>query len=226
MEITPRVHQVDGMHGNCYIVLRDGLILIDTGMPGTSGRILSYVRENLKRDPSEIHTILLTHFHIDHTGNVAELKKAAKAKVAIHGEDALYLAGEKPMPVPRGRRSLLFRILRRFRRLTPVRADILLKEGDTIAGLTCIHTPGHTPGSTCFYDPEGKVILAGDAVITAGGVVHGPSEEFSADVLQGRKSLGKIAHLDFEVLLSGHGEPVRPGASGRLREFLEREKEG
>jgi glyoxylase-like metal-dependent hydrolase (beta-lactamase superfamily II) len=226
MEITPAVHQVEGMHGNCYIVVKDGLVLVDTGVPRSERKILSYVRGTLRRDPSEIRTILLTHFHVDHTGNVAALKKAVNAKVAIHEGDAPYLSGEKPMPVPKARRSLLFRILRRFFRVKPVRADIILRDGDTIAGLTCIHTPGHTPGSTCFHDREGKVVFAGDAVITAGGVIHGPSEEFSADVLQGHASLEKIARLDFEVLLSGHGEPVRPGAAERLREFLDKEKSG
>ena len=224
MEITPAVHLVGAMRGNCYVVIRGGLVLIDTGMPGNSRKILAYLRETLGREPSEIHTILLTHFHVDHTGNVAELKKSSNAKVAIHEGDAPYLSGEKPMPLPKGRRSFLFRILRPFLKFTPVQPDILLKEGDTVAGLTCIHTPGHTPGSTCFLDPAEKVIFVGDAILTPGGAIHGPSEEFSADISRARRSLEKIASLDFEVLLSGHGDPVLPGAAGRLREFLEKER--
>jgi glyoxylase-like metal-dependent hydrolase (beta-lactamase superfamily II) len=224
MEILPGVHRVGGIHGNCYLVLRDGLILIDTGMPGSSGKILSYVRETLALEPSAIHTILLTHFHIDHTGNVAQLRKLTKAKVAIHELDAAYLSGEKPMPVPESRRSFLARILRIFFGFTPVHADILLKDGDIAAGFTCIHTPGHTPGSSCFHDPVERVIFVGDAILTAGGGIHGPSEEFSADLLEGRRSLEKIARLDFDTLLCGHGEPIRTGASERLREFLEKEK--
>jgi glyoxylase-like metal-dependent hydrolase (beta-lactamase superfamily II) len=220
MEILPGVHQVEGMHGNCYLVVREGLVLIDTGMPGNSRRILSYIRKTLKQDASEIHTILLTHFHIDHTGNVAELRKTGSAKVAIHEGDAPYLSGEKPMPVPKARRSLLMRIFRFFVRFTPLRPDIILKDEDTIAGLTCIHTPGHTPGSSCFYDPGKRVIFVGDALVTPGGVIHGPVEEYSADPARARASVEKIANLDFEILLSGHGEPVRPGAAGRVREFL------
>ena len=225
MEITPQVHQVGGMHGNCYVVVRDGLVLIDTGMPENGPKILSFVRDNLRRDPSEIHTILLTHFHIDHTGNVAELKNATGAKVAIHEGDAPYLSGEKPMPVPK-KRSLLMRILRFFVRVTPVKPDIVLHDGDIIAGFTCVHTPGHTPGSTCFHDPAGKVIFVGDAIVTPGGTIHAPVEEYSADPAQGRRSLEKIAPLEFEILLSGHGEPVRPGAAGRVKEFLGRERGG
>ena len=33
MEIIPGIHQVDGVNGNCYIIVRDKLILIDTGLP-------------------------------------------------------------------------------------------------------------------------------------------------------------------------------------------------
>jgi glyoxylase-like metal-dependent hydrolase (beta-lactamase superfamily II) len=226
MEITPQVHQIEGMHGNCYIVVRDGLVLVDTGMPGNSRRILSYIRGTLGRDPSEIHTILLTHFHIDHTGNVAELKRVGNPRVAIHEGDAPYLSGEKPMPAPKVQRSLIVRILRHFLRFTPVRADVILRDGDVIGGLTCIHTPGHTPGSSCFHDSRGRVIFVGDAIVTPGGAVHGPIEEYSVDPARAGASVEKIANLDFDILLSGHGEPVRPGAAGRVREFLEQERRG
>ncbi|HUK37916.1 MAG TPA: MBL fold metallo-hydrolase [Methanomicrobiales archaeon] len=221
MEIIPGVHRVEGMHGNSYLVERDGgLVLIDTGMPGSAGKILSCVRDGLGKEPTAIGTILLTHYHIDHTGSVAKLAAGTKAKVAIHEGDAPYLAGEKQMPVPKVRRSVFFRILRFFVRFTPVRPDIVLRDGDTIAGFTCIHTPGHTPGSACFYDPQKKVIFVGDATVTFGGAIQGPVAEYSADPAQARASLGKIANLDFDTLLSGHGEPVKPGAAAKLREFL------
>jgi glyoxylase-like metal-dependent hydrolase (beta-lactamase superfamily II) len=219
MEIAPGVHQVEGMHGNCYLVARQGLALIDTGMPGNAGKIASFVRGTLGKNPSEIHTILLTHFHIDHTGNVAELRRVTNAKVAIHEGDAPYLSGEKPMPAPK-KGSFLTGILRSFIRAAPVKPDIVLHDGDTIAGFTCIHTPGHTSGSICFYDPQMKVIFVGDATVTPGGVIHGPVPEYSTDPVQAMASLQKIASLDFDTLLSGHGEPVTPGAAGKVKEFL------
>lgn len=219
MEIVPGVHQIERMHGNSYLVVGDGLVLIDTGMPGNAGNITSCVRGTLGKEPSNIHTILLTHFHIDHIGNVAELRRITNAQVAIHEADAPYLSGEKPMPMPK-KRSLLRKILRFFIRAAPVKPDLILHDGDTIAGFTCVHTPGHTPGSTCFHDPERKVIFVGDAIVTPGGAIHGPVDEFSLDAARGRVSLNKIANLDFDILLSGHGEPVRPGAAARVREFL------
>ena len=220
MEITLRVHRIDGMRGNCYLIDRDGLVLIDTGLPRTAGRILAFIHDTLHREPSELRTILLTHYHMDHVGNVPALVRATGAQVVIHEGDAPYLSGERPMPLPPWPRSLLIRMVKPFLGWSPVRPDILLRDGDTIAGLTCIHTPGHTPGSICLFDPEGKVLFSGDTLLTERGRIQGPSERSSARQEEATRSLARIASLDFEILLPGHGEPVGPEASARLREFL------
>ena len=41
MEIVPGIHQVDGVNGNCFIIVRDDLTLIDTGMPKNSAKIVN-----------------------------------------------------------------------------------------------------------------------------------------------------------------------------------------
>ena len=61
MEIISGIHQIRGRFVNCYLVLNDnGIMLIDTGMPGTSSKIISYVEENLKRNPQDIKSIVIT----------------------------------------------------------------------------------------------------------------------------------------------------------------------
>ena len=41
MEIVPGIHQIDGVNGNCFIIVRNGLTLIDTGgMPRNSAKIV------------------------------------------------------------------------------------------------------------------------------------------------------------------------------------------
>ena len=220
MEITSRIHRIDGMRGNCYLIDRDSLVLIDTGLPRTSGRTLAYIRNTLHRTPADLRTIILTHYHMDHVGNVPALAKATGARVAIHEADAPYLSGERAMPLPPWPRSVLIRMVKPFLGWSPVRPGILLRDGDTLAGLTCVHTPGHTPGSICLFDPEEKVLFTGDALLTPGGRIQEPSERFSARQEEARRSLSKIASLDFDILLSGHGEPVGPEASAMLREFL------
>jgi len=218
MEIVPGIHQVEGVNGNCFIIVRDDLTLIDTGMPKNSAKIVKYIQDVLKRKPSEIKTIVLTHFHVDHVGDAFDLKKLSGAKVAIHKKDADYVSGRKTPPVPRGVMGLIFKVLMPlFFRSKPVEPDIKLNDGDTIAGLTCIHTPGHTPGSICLFDPASKILFAGDLLRFDGiSIKTGP---LALDTREVQQSINKIAALDFDIMLPGHGIPLRPDASVKVREF-------
>ena len=219
MEIIPGIHQIDGVNGNCYVIARDGLILIDTGLPRNSKKILSYIQDTLNRKPSEISTIILTHYHIDHTGNVYELKNLSGAKVAIHEADADFVSGRKPIPTPKGGLGILYRLLGIFFRSSLVEPDIILKNGDTIAGFTCIHTPGHTPGSICLFDPVSKVLFAGDILRYDGVKISGAPPQFTMDMGEAQRSIIMIATLDFDILLCGHGIPLKSGAAEKVRNF-------
>jgi glyoxylase-like metal-dependent hydrolase (beta-lactamase superfamily II) len=221
MEIVPGIHQIDGVHGNCYIIVRDGLILIDTGLPRNSKKIMSYIQDTLKRTPSDLSTIILTHYHIDHTGNVSELKNLSGARVAVHEEDADFVSGTKPHPAPKGRLGLPFRLLGIFFRPAFVEPDIRLKNGDTIAGLTCIHTPGHTPGSICLFDPVANVLFAGDILKYDGEKISGAPPQFTMDSGEAQRSITMIATLDFNILLCGHGIPLTSGAAEKVRIFAQ-----
>jgi hydroxyacylglutathione hydrolase len=219
MEIIPGIHQVDGVNGNCYVIVRDKLILIDTGLPRNSKKIMSYIQDTLKRTPSDLSTIILTHYHIDHSGNVYELKNLSGAKVAVHEADADYVSGRKSHPAPKGGLGLLYRLLGMFFRSGFVEPDIRLKNGDTIAGLTCIHTPGHTPGSICLLDPVSKVLFAGDLLRYDGVKISGAPPQFTMDMGEAQRSIIMIAMLDFDILLSGHGIPLTSGAAEKVRNF-------
>ena len=194
MEIVPGIHQIDGINGNCYVIVGDGLTLIDTGLSHGSAQILAYLRNVLQKNPSDVTTIILTHFHIDHTGNVVELKKASGARVAIHAADADYVSGKKARPSLKGARGLLMTVLGSlFFRTQDFQPDILLADGDTIAGLACIHTPGHTPGSICLLDPGTKVLFAGDLLRYDGVKIEGPPPQFTPDMGEAIQSVKKIA---------------------------------
>ena len=205
MKVAEGVHRIDGVRvSNVYLVsVEDGLLLVDTGIPGNAKRILAFI-ERLGRRPDELRTIVLTHWHIDHVGSVAELKRLTGAQVAIHELDAPVLAGrERPA---KGRRAMA--VITRLFRLRPVTADLLLRDGDRIGGLEVVHVPGHTAGSIVLRRDDG-VVFSGDALL---GDRHGgtrpPDPGLSLDPARARASAGKIRALGFTLLLPGHGRPA------------------
>lgn len=216
MEILEGIHHVDCVNANVYVVVDGkGLTVIDTGMPGSSGRILKYI-EKMGRQPTDVSTIVLTHFHIDHTGSAHELRKQTNARLAVHEKDVDFVAGRKSQPKPK---NILFRAVSPFIKFTPVIPDIILNENDRLGRLVVIHTPGHTAGSMSLYEPERRVLFVGDAIRFTDKKLTGPPEQFTADMKEAAKSIGKISELDFDVMLCGHGGPLKPDASGRVKEF-------
>jgi len=218
-EILPGVYRVPNVNGNCYLLDRGGLVLIDSGMPRSSSKIISFIQDTLRRDPRELKYIILTHYHMDHVGSVADLVELTGAEVAIHEADADYLSGAVRPPPPCGVMGLVLRIMMVFFPSKPADPDILLHDGDQIAGLVCIYTPGHTPGSICLYDPESKVLFVGDTLTTRKGIISSPPSAATHDMAEARESVKRIDSLDVNVLLSGHGEPVTGQVAGKIREY-------
>lgn len=219
MEVTKGVHQVDEVNCNVYVIVNgQELIVVDTGMPRSTEKIVDCVR-SIGWQPSNISTIVLTHCHVDHVGSAYELKKLTNAKIAIHEDDADFAARKKPLPRPKGVVGVLFRAASVFFKFTPVQPDITLKENDRLGKLTVIHTPGHTPGSISLYDPGRSVLFVGDAMRFDQGKVSGPPEWFTLDHEQAVRSIDRISQLNFDVMLSGHGDPLKPDASERVKQF-------
>lgn len=91
----PSIHNLGGKIVNYYLVENDDeIILIDTGLPGNSSKIINYVEKNLKRNPDDIKTIMITHNHFDHVGGLSKIKEITGAQVAIHPDDADYIRGK------------------------------------------------------------------------------------------------------------------------------------
>jgi glyoxylase-like metal-dependent hydrolase (beta-lactamase superfamily II) len=216
LKIAEGVHQVDGVNCNVYLV-EDGnkLTLIDTGLPRSDKKIEKYI-ENLGRKPTEVSTIVLTHFHIDHVGSAKKMKELTSAKVAVHEADADYVAKKRAPPKPK---NLMMKALGSVVKAAPVDIDIVLKDGDKVGRLVVIHTPGHSEGSISLLDTERKVMFVGDAVRFIDGKVQGPPPRFTPDEAKAKESIGKISTFDFNIMLSGHGQPLTENASQKIKEF-------
>jgi hydroxyacylglutathione hydrolase len=80
-----------------------------------------------------------------------------------------------------------------------------------------IHSPGHSPGSVCFFWPDEKVLFTGD-VVFKGGIGRTDLPGGNGQAL--KESIKRIATLDAEYVLSGHGDIVT-GKDGVKANFEE-----
>jgi glyoxylase-like metal-dependent hydrolase (beta-lactamase superfamily II) len=216
MKITDEICQIEGVNCNVYLA-EDGdkLILIDAGLPRSDKKILKAVKD-FGRKPEDVTTIIITHFHIDHIGSLKKMKQATNAKVAAHELDSDYIAGLRSAPKPK---NLMVKALTSLMKADPVEVDIKLKNNDKVGRLIVVFTPGHSEGSISLFDPERKVMFVGDAVRYVDGKIQGPPERFTLDPQKAKESIEHIATFDFDIMLSGHGQPLMYEASKKVREF-------
>jgi len=102
------------------------------------------------------------------------------------------------------------------------RPDKDLKEGDVIkignSTLSVIETPGHTPGSVCFYDEKNKILISGDTLFR-GSV--GRTDLPGGDMNKLMNSLKKLMELpDETVVYSGHGPTTTIGEEKRTNPYI------
>jgi metallo-beta-lactamase class B len=136
-----------GTKGLCVFLVKttEGLIVINTAMPGSGPMIEASVRK-LGFDPKDMRLLLAGHAHIDHVGGHAYLQRLSGARVAmIEEERALVESG--------GTLDFHYAAYREFQ-FEPVKVDRVFGDGEMIklgdVAITALLTPGHTKGSTTF----------------------------------------------------------------------------
>lgn len=203
-----RVYSIPMGLVQAYLIETDvGIGLVDAGMPGFERRVLRQM-ESLGRP--DLRLIFITHAHLDHYGSAGALRKLTGAPVAIHRADAESMAqGQTPLGSVRGRGRLvkaLIPLLQRALRPEPTEADLLLTDGDSLLdfGLDArvLHTPGHTPGSSCLIVEE-RHAFVGD-LLSATGQLHA-QQFFAHDWSQIPESLARLQAQNPEWVYPGHG---------------------
>ncbi len=224
-QIVPGVYAVPLGAVNAFLIDEPGdLTLIDTGTPGSAEKILQAMRA-IGKQPADVRHILVTHCHADHAGSLAELKQATGAPAYMHPNDAAMVrVGQtmRPMtPAPNLIARILVPFFMRFapRTIPPVAIEHEVNDGMQLlaaGGLKAIHAPGHCAGQLVFLWPRhGGVLFAADS---ASNIVGLGLSLIYEDLAGGKRSLAKIAHLDFEVACFGHGGAIVGGAASRFRQ--------
>lgn len=101
-----------------------------------------------------------------------------------------------------------------------VHADITVRDGEDLFGLTVVHLPGKTPGEFALLWPERRALLVGDALIAPYGRLGLVAQDKQEDPTLLRRSLARLRGLDFDALLVGDGDPLLSGAKDAVAAVL------
>jgi glyoxylase-like metal-dependent hydrolase (beta-lactamase superfamily II) len=185
---------------------KDELILFDAG----NGKSLSGLFDGMKKlgfSYENIRKIYLTHEHIDHVLGLYSLMEKLKndpPEIFAYTTTAKILQGgerEKIFPGNLGISPEMFGV-----NIKPLNV-IELTPSDTIKiassfSFQIYHTPGHSEGSIVYYEPNKKILIAGDLVFIGGSFGRYDFPDGSLKKLT--KSIEFVNNLDVKYLLPGH----------------------
>jgi glyoxylase-like metal-dependent hydrolase (beta-lactamase superfamily II) len=205
------VHTIKLSLSNCFLVRGKQTLLVDTGSPGESKKILSALAA-LGVRLNDVAGILHTHGHSDHAGSTAELLQHRRIPTAIHPQDAAMVREGKNRTLQP--LSLVATMLLPFvdKPFAPFEPDMVLDESFHSDNMMVVHTPGHTAGSVALVLDNGEAII-GDTIMGGflGGVLM-PSKPdkhyFAEDIIVLHESIKRLMALPAERFYVGHGGPL------------------
>jgi len=197
-----RVGRFTSQINTTCILYRLGGTVIDTGPPNQWRFVRRFLGEK------DVHRVLVTHHHEDHSGNLAPIKRTLNAPLLSPR------AGLEPLS--RGYEVQLYRRLIWGRPLDvepePVPDKIELAGGLSLVALS---TPGHSPDSTCYLEPDRGWLFTGDLFIAARTRYLRLDENLGEHI----ESLRRVLELDFETLLCSHRGVVAEGREALARKL-------
>jgi|Deesub1362A_J573_1020465.scaffolds.fasta_scaffold02173_7 glyoxylase-like metal-dependent hydrolase (beta-lactamase superfamily II) len=201
----------------------EALILVDAGPQERSSELVATLHE--LTHGKGVRAVLLTHGHPDHAGGLTELRLAWNPPVACHTLEAPFVLGQRSYGrIPS--RNVAFWIGEFLMSATPwaVSTPQPLEHGQRIFGMEVLHLPGHTPGQVAFLHHQDRAVICGDVVMNLMGRLSGPPILATPDLAQARRSIARLAELDFEHLLPSHGPPILANGRRALLAYLQRSK--
>ncbi len=156
IDLGNKTYRLEGQGGNITIAVgSDGIIMVDTQFAPLSEKIMAAIKAI---SPLPIKYAILTHFHGDHTGGLANFQKAGVIGLAQDNIRVRLLAGTtngttgNKMPPQTGDA---------IPKETYVGGDKVIEVGGRKAILTHFYN-AHTDGDTGVYFPDANVICTGD----------------------------------------------------------------
>lgn len=185
---------------NCFLLIENSECLIID--PADEA---AFILEEIQRRKLKLVSLLATHGHFDHVLAVGEVQRSIPVPLYLFEEDqflikrlnetAKYFLGFDPYALKPEKYVYL--------------QEKKMKIGEF--NFEIIRTPGHTPGSCCFYFEKENVVFTGDTLFRGGIGRYDFSYSDKKTLL---KSIKKILSLPSETkVLSGHGEQTSVSAA-------------
>ena len=220
---------------NSYVIKTDKRnLIIDTGLDRTE--CLEVMQAGLKKLTIDLRNtdFFITHLHGDHSGLVP--KMATDTSKIYFNQIEMEVLKSKDLfnhvisynlrngfPEDKVTSAFPRRPDRRFGSTRETKLEIK-KDGDAIHvgdySFTCVETAGHSPGHMCLYEPDKKILVAGDHLlidITPGILCH--SDEMNP-LRRYLSSLDKVEKLEVRLVLPGHRRLFK-NHRRRIRELKE-----
>ena len=169
--------ELTAAHSTSTLIRAEGRnIVVDVSTPYMWPAVKTSFRQ-IGIFPEDVDTVILTHTHSDHVGN---LKRYPKAKVYVHK------GGKSEIPGA-----------------TVVEDD----EFQICPGVRMVHTPGHcTEESSVFIEADRRDVCAGDAVPLEGNLKENKAPALNTDRRLALESIERIRRYA-DVVIPGHGAP-------------------
>lgn len=198
-----------------YLVNGEKRVIIDPGPCSSIDRISRCLKDS---NLQNICYIALTHIHLDHGGGSWRLLETlSDAKIYVHPKGAPHLI--KPTKLEESARSLLGKRVDDYGEIKGIPHNKIInsKDGEDIdldgVKIKAIWTPGHASHHQCFFIPEERILILGDA----GGIYSQkrgtliPTAPPPFNPIKAMDSLDKLISLESEILCYGHHGCVSNG---------------
>lgn len=206
MNIIRKTFPVGPLQCNCTIL---GDAETGTGYVFDPGGDADLIMATVEAMGLKIIGIIHTHAHLDHILAAAEIKRQTGAPVWLNRSD-------KILWDTLGFQCKMFNIP-----YTPVPdPDHWIEDEENLeCGGYCIHTPGHTAGSTSFYFEDSRLLIAGDTLFQ-GSV--GRTDFEGGNVAQLKKSIQQRIYILDEraTVITGHGPETTIGQEMRFNAYV------
>lgn len=206
INIVRKTFPVGPLQCNCTVMgdTETGIgYVFDPG--GDANRIMATVDSMGLKIIGLIHT----HAHLDHILAAGEIHSRTGAPIWVHRSDKFLwdsvemqcrMFGVPYTPVPDPNHWIEH-------------------EQDLECGGYCIHTPGHTPGSTSFYFKDARLLIAGDTLFQ-GSIGRTDFEGGDAGLIK-TSIQQRIYKLDeTAAVITGHGPETTIGQEMRFNAFV------